>query len=153
MTRKKVTLSQAMESHPLARAVIQQLGGRAYVVGNAMEAAEHGADAGWSGFTYTAECTEFVRRNKAAIKAAVVQMAEELGEDPVAMVRGFNCLCTRKGSHTGGTVEYDCTASEIGSVLYGDGSDAGEMAGKIYDALAWFALEEVGRAIADLSER
>ena len=148
MTRSQVTIEQALASHSLAPAVLRQLGGGRGAVQSAIEAGEHVADAGWPGFTYSADCLAFVRRNKAAIKAAIKDMAYDLGEEEIQMIRGFGCLSTRNRTE----VKYDCTSSEVGSVLYVDGSDAGDMASKIYDALAWFALEEVGRAIAALSE-
>jgi hypothetical protein len=146
MTTKKITVSDAMKCHPLARAVLRQLGGGADAVQSARDAAEHGADGGFGGFTYSNDCRDFVRRNKAAIKEAVQEMARDLGEDEIQMIRGFNCLSTRGRTE----IHYDCMTSEVASVLYGDGSDAGDMAAKIYDALAWFALEEVGRSITDL---
>lgn len=139
--RTKVTIKDATACHPLAGIVLAQLGGGRDAVESAIDAAHHGADGGFHGFIYHSDITPWVRRHKVAIRQALADMASDLGEDAISMIRGFRCL------------QGDATADEIGSVLYGDGSDAGDMAGMIYSALAWFALEDVGRAITDLAER
>ena len=84
------------------------------------EAGEHGADAGWAGFTYTVDGAEFYRANAADIDELLQEMADALGHKNVAeMVSTFtraDMTDTRDG--------HDCL-------------------------LAWFALEEVGRWLED----
>jgi len=125
------TIKAAKETHALAPAVLRQLGGGLEAIQSAIDAANHGADGGFHGFIYHDECRGFVRRNKSAI----LDELREFG-DPIETARGFRCL---------GRVDY--SAEAVGSVLYGDGSDAGDAAGMIYSAVAWFALETVGNAI------
>lgn len=138
MTAKRPTVAAATESHPLAPAVLRQLGGGADAVQSALDAAEHGADGGFPGFTYYSDTCEFVKRNRKAIADAVEQMADDLGEDLIAMVRGFRCL------------EDDTPSKAIALALFagGDGDDVM----LVENALAWFALEEVGRAIEALND-
>ena len=138
---KAITVKAAQEVHPLASAVLRQLGGGRDAIGLARDAANHGADGGFPGFTYSVDCRAFYRRNKKEINKAMSEMADDCGLGGLFdMVRGF------------GTFRHDeskPTDEEIGSVMYGDGSDAGDMASRLYDVFAWFALEEVGRAIVD----
>ena len=90
------------------------------------DVARSGADAGWPGFTYHSDTTQFYRDNRKAIEALIKETAEEIGERPAEMVASFKCL--------------DCyTEEEICPALYGR-FDA-ELY-QIYNALAWFALEE-----------
>ena len=45
-----------------------------------LEVAQHGADAGWGGFTYTSDCVEFYDANEAAIYELLNETAERLAE-------------------------------------------------------------------------
>ena len=96
--------------------------------------ASHGAACGFGGFIYYSETVAFFRRNKINIIQMACEIAEELGTDPVAMVRGFNCL--------GDSYSYD----EVARAMYGRYND--ELT-QIYNALAWFALEEVAAAASN----
>lgn len=88
----------------------------------------HGADTGYSGFTYYKDTCEFYRKHRNGINQWVKEMAQELGEDSVSMVANFGCL---KGSEW---------REEIGQCLYG--AKLTEETTIIENALAWFALEE-----------
>ena len=67
-------------------------------------------------------------------------MADDLGEDVLSMIKGFNCL-----------KDYELTNSQIGKVLYGKFSNS-EHNVYIMNALSWFALEEVARYEMDKEE-
>lgn len=144
---KHVTIKQAKESHPLAPAVLRQLGGGEDAVNSAVDAANHGADGGFHGFCYYVDTCGFTKRNRKSIAEVVEQMADDFGEGgPIALVRGFNCL---KGN------KYD--DRHIAAALYSsppkhDFTDTIDAVDLVENALAWFALEEVGRAIQDLQE-
>ena len=148
-----ITLAKAKSVHPLASIVLSQLGGGKDAIESAIDAANHGADGGFHGFICYSEIEPWVRRNKAAIKAALTDAASDMGVGVVDMVRGFGCLSRKSNEHRIIPTSSTVTEEEVASVIYGDGSDAGDMAGMIYSALAWFALEEVGRAIIDNNER
>lgn len=84
------------------------------------EAGQHGADAGWPGLTYTADAALFTEMHRDLIWTALADDAEELG---------FGNPCTFIGQFT----RTDMTHSPEG-----------------FDALlAWWALEAVGRRLAD----
>lgn len=93
-----------------------------------------GACGGFTGFIYYTETVDFWRKNRKKIMDYASQAAEELGENTLSMVRQFNCL---KG---------DWTEDEIGRALYGNFD---EKLFIIYNAMAWFALEEVAYRFSD----
>ncbi len=93
----------------------------------------HGASGGFPGFTYYADTLAFYKAHKGDILAMAQAMAEDLGEDMLAMIAGFNCLRDDK-----------LGASEIGEALF---SGRGDAATNVRNAMAWFALEEVAREL------
>lgn len=82
----------------------------------------------------------FTRAHRVAIATMAEEMASELGESgAVALVRGFRCL------------DKETPERAIYAGLYG-GRVPAEMEDdlcQVENALAWFALEEVGRALAN----
>ena len=135
-TLKDFTASSNINAK-LIRAVVRQLGDWEYFQQSAPDVANHGADAGFSGFTYYTDTGPFYAKNRALIVALVENMADELGEGSAQMVQGFNCLGK------------DYTMTEIGRTLYGNKSQHNTY---VANALAWFALEEVANAYADFLE-
>lgn len=119
-------------SAKLIRSVIRQLGDR----DSLRDVSRGGADAGFPGFTYYTDTSKFFRRNRADIVALVERMADDLGEEPVAMVAGFNCL---EDDHD--------TRKSAAKCLYGGKLTDDDVL--VENALAWFALEEVARAFCD----
>ncbi len=93
----------------------------------------HGASGGVSGFTYYVDTLAFYKAHKGDILALAQSMAEDLGEDMLAMIAGFQCLKNDK-----------LTASEIGEAVF---SGRGDCATTVRNAMAWFALEEVAREL------
>jgi len=117
-------------SEKLIRATIKQLGDKEYLE----DVSEGGADAGFCGFTYLGDTVAFYKRNRKEINARVLELAEECGEDPVKMAKTWRCMDGQK-------------ATDIGRVIYG--GSLGDDATYIANGLAWFALEEVARAVCD----
>lgn len=141
MMTTKLKRDQAVAAHPLAEAVIEQHGGWDDDTQDTFrEIAEHGADAGWGGFCYYSETCEFVRNNRPGIAAAAEDTAESLGEGVIDLVRGFNCID-----------QDEVSQRDVALALYSD-VDQSEGQKFAQNALAWFALEEVARAITDLAE-
>ena len=133
----RVKVKDALAAHTLAPAVLRQLGGGRAAVQSAIDAALHGAGSGFRGFTYAANTRSFTRRNQKAIAELAQQMADDLGESSViGMIQGFACLKSDPP-----------TEQQIANALWGrcDGVE-------VENALAWFALEEVGHAILRLTE-
>lgn len=93
-----------------------------------------GAAAGFTGFTWYTETVDFWRRNRKKIMDYASELADGLGENTLNMVRQFNCL---KGNFT---------EDEIGRALYGNFDIELE---QIYNALAWFVLEEIAYKFSD----
>jgi hypothetical protein len=111
MDERMSQLLAAIEEHSgLSRADIRQAG-------------EHGADAGWGGFTYTSDGADFTRANRDLVWTLLADDADEFGHDSVA---SFVASFTRS----------DMADSQ-------DGFDC---------LLAWYVLESVGRWIEDNSD-
>lgn len=119
----------------LIRATVRQAGGWDSFKEIAQDVANNGANAGWHGFTYYADTVKFATRNKAAILDFAKQMAADMGEELYAMIGGFNCL--------------KISATEAAEAIHNAKSDERT---SVYNALAWFALEEVSRSYADQCE-
>ena len=133
------TIKQAAEhsgiSESLIRAVCRQIGDK----DSLRDVCRGGADAGFAGFTYYSDTVAFFKRQRSAIADFAENMASDMGEgDAVKLVSGFNCF---RGSQPG-----ELTAS-IARCLYG--GRLREEDTQVANALAWFALEEVARAVAD----
>lgn len=115
----------------LSRAVIDQLG-EPELLG---EIARHGADAGWPGFTYYSDTCAFFDKNASEILSLAQGLADQVGEDMLAMVAGFACLRS-----------HNLSPDDVFFALRGENDESTA----VKNALAWFALEEVAREIADV---
>lgn len=110
----------------LERAVIRRIGGKAAL----RDVCRGGADAGFPGFCYYSDTTAFYRRHRKAINDMASELAGDIGENVLDMVKGFRCL------------NGDYSTSEIAQVMFGKWQDTDEHTA-IGNALAWFALETV----------
>lgn len=101
----------------------------------------HGASAGWSGFTYYTDTVAFYKRQRKNIVELVEELADALGTDPISLVCGFNCLKGYCDDQEG--------RQEVIRALYGriKSDDT-----QVCNALAWFALEEVARYVVELTD-
>lgn len=119
----------------LINAVIRRVGGRS----QAIEAGNHGADAGWPGFIYYSDTCAFTARHRAEIRSMAEEMAGELGQGTVEFIKSFRC------------VENDTPEAAIHFALYGGRfpKELRDDVELIENALAWFALEEVGRHLSN----
>jgi hypothetical protein len=128
------TIAQASEdsgiSTTLIRSAIRQLGGKESLP----DVMNGGADGGFHGFTWYSDTVPFYKRHRKEINQRVIELADDLGEDPVKMLKGWRCLDGEKAAH-------------IGQVLYG--AQLREAHTQVANGLAWFALEEVARAMCD----
>jgi hypothetical protein len=87
------------------------------------QAGRHGADAGWSGFTYTSDGADFTRANRSLVWELLSEEADDFGAPSVAAhVAGFN-----RADMTESAEGFDCL-------------------------LSWWALETAGRYLADTRE-
>src|SRR2546421_6313402 len=84
------------------------------------QAGEHGADAGWGGFTYTSDGADFTRANRQLVWDLLSDEAESVGAQSVAAhVASFT-----RADMTSDPDSFDCL-------------------------LAWWALETAGRYLSD----
>ena len=117
----------------LIKAVIRQSGGWDAFQEQALDIANHGINAGFSGWIYYNVTCAFYAKNRALIVDLVGSQADEYGCDSAQdMVKGFRNL--------------DSTMPEIGHTLYGTKRQHDNY---VANALAWYAAEEVARAYAD----
>lgn len=109
------------------------------------DVAQHGADAGFAGFTYTADTVKFAQQHRRDIVQLVEALADELPsiagtKGPITFVSQFRCMAA---------VDEDHREKSIAMALYGviphDPFRDHNLAHTL-NALAWFALEEVSRA-------
>lgn len=102
------------------------------------DVARHSADAGWNGFTMTADCVAFYKAHKADILEMAKQDSADFGQGVIEMIQCFRCLTAGNG----GKPHY--TQDEIAEALY---SGRSEFADTIRNAMAWYALETVAREL------
>lgn len=122
----------------LVRAVIKQFGGWESFTESALDVYNHGIAGGFHGFIYYGDTVKFAKAHKADIQKLASEQAEEFGVGTLEMIQGFGCLGK------------DYSLDEIGKCLYGCGHCDDET--QIYNALAWYAGEEVCRAYGYMTE-
>lgn len=128
----------------LIRAVVKNMNGWKSFKESAQDVVDHGASCGFGNFIYYTDTVAFTAKNRKAIAELAAQQAADFGDSSeIEMILGFNCL---QG--------YDdpITTSEIAKALYGRLADT-DTKTIIYNALAWYALEEGARAYCDLLEQ
>lgn len=137
MTIKTIKAFTASSNIPatLIRAVIRQVGGFESFKEMAQDVSSHGADGGFHGFIYHTDTVKFTKNNKATILEYAASEAHTFGQTMIGMIAGFNCL------------KY--TEVEAAEALYNSRS---ENRTEMYNALAWYALEEVSRSYCDIME-
>ena len=119
----------------LIRAVVRQVGGWEDFQQIAKDVADHGADDGYKGFIYYVDTVAFTKRNRRAIlEFASDQDSQIESVGLIKFVAGFGCLDETEDD-------------EVARALYAGRGDA--VTG-IYNALAWYMLEEVCYSYVDL---
>jgi hypothetical protein len=138
----------------LIRAVLLQLGGGDDARESCRDIANYGVDGGFCGFTYYADTVKFFKAHRPDIVDLVNRMADDLGENPADMVAGFNCLGGSRGVCV--TTEQQKRELEqakrewlpsVSRCLYGGRLTDDDT--QVANALAWFAAEEVARAVVN----
>ena len=139
---QKLTLSQFIAESglpsSLVRSTVRQMGSWDSFQESAQDVCNHGASGGFGNFIYYTDTIAFTKRNKKALLELCKEQAEECygkGYSVGQFIAGFNCV--------------DCDAEAVAIALYtGKGDDVTE----VYNALAWYALEEVSRRYCDILE-
>jgi hypothetical protein len=134
----KTLQSFCQESHiaeSLIRSTVRQIGGWSTFKNYAQDVTNNGVQGGFCGFTYYADTVNFTKRNKTAILEFCKQFASDIGKSgTIEFITSFNCL---RGE----------SQEEVADGLYNPRSDNQTT---VYNALAWFILEEVSRSYCDL---
>jgi hypothetical protein len=133
METKKQVIEENPDYKTLINAVLNRLG---------MESIEdvnnHGIDGGYGGFIYYDDTVAFFKRHRKIILRMAEEMAEGLGQDMLAMIQHFNCLCNTRERPP----KPDYSQNEIARAIY---QGKGDGVTQIQNAMAWFAAEEVCR--------
>jgi len=132
MKTKKQVIEERPEYKSLINAVVSNIGKES--IGDVNR---HGIDGGFSGFIYYSETHKFALKHRKQIVAMLEDMADQLGEDVVAMVAGF-------GVFRGSPMDAD-DKKDLYRYLGGGKVDQGA----ITNVMAWFAAEEVCRMFED----
>ena len=139
---KKLTLSQFIAESglpsSLVRSTVRQMGGWDSFQESAQDVCSHGANAGFGAFCYYSDTVPFAKRNKKALLELCKEQAEDYygkGYSVGQFIAGFNCV--------------DCDAEQVVIALY---TGKGDNVTEVYNALAWYALEEVARRYCDIVE-
>lgn len=134
-TIKELVAAAGNINEKLVRGVVRQFGGKEAFFENADDVSRHGIGGGYSGFIYYVETVAFFRKYKDEIVELAENVANDIGDNVIEMITSFNCI---KGEYTG---------SDVGKALYGRYDSNYDT---LYNALAWFAGEEVCRIASDL---
>lgn len=117
--------------HPLKRAVMRQFGDSESFYASVADIANHGASGGVSGFIYYSDTVNFTKRNKSKIMQTLTELSNDMGESIISLLSHWQCL---RGM----------SQCEIMGGLYNPKSDNKTA---VYNALAWYALEDVANYI------
>lgn len=138
----------------LIKAVVRQIGGGNEGLESLQDVLRHGIGSGFPGFANYSDTVQFFRKNRSDIVELVKEQASSLDENPVEMVCMFRCL---GGSMIQQSMELyrrerlrrmamDDYGEAVAKCLYGRMDDN---CTTVANALAWFAAEEVARALFD----
>lgn len=134
MTLKKFLVDSNVND-ALIRAVVRQCGGWSTFKDMAQDVTNHGANSGFSGFTYYVDTIAFFKKNKKAIMELANDQACDFDMDTYKMIADFGCLKV-----------------DVGSVADAIHNPRTEDIDSVRNALAWYALEEVSRSYVDCVE-
>ena len=141
LTMKTLIANSSIPSS-LIRAVVKNMHGWDSFKESAQDVVNHGALCGFGNFIYYTDTVAFTAKNRQAIAAYAYEQAKDIGyKDEIEMILGFNCLQND-----------DLTSSDIARALYGRLTDDDKKTA-IYNALAWYTLEEVAISYCDLLEQ
>ena len=120
----------------LSKAVIKQFGGAEPFQESYLDVTTHGIDGGYNGFIYYVDTVGFYKKNKPLIIERLSTLADDLGESKLKIISKFKGL-------------KDYSVDEIGAALYGNYNQTYDY---IYNALSWYAAEEICNEYANFLE-
>lgn len=133
-TLKKFIASSHINA-TLIRAVVRQLGGFDTFKQSANDISRHGISGGYGGFIYYSDTVEFTKKHKPLILELAKSLAYDIGEDIYKMIAGFNCL--------------KMDSVEIAEAIHNPKCENKRI---VFNALAWFAAEQVSNSYVNFLE-
>lgn len=131
-------LEQSNLYEGLIKAVVDKAGGWEEFKGMAPDVYNHGADGGFHGFIYTWETVAFAEANLEEILEHARKLAESFDfSDEFELVAGFGCI-----------KDLGLTPGQVAATIY---RRKHEDRDAVFNALAWFALEEVANSLMDVA--
>lgn len=103
----------------------------------------YGAGSGFHGFIYYRETHAFTTKYRKEIAETLHNLASEIGVSDIECIKGFNCLNDIKNDPG---IDRCIAVALYAGTFRKDDLDLMDL---IYNALSWFALEEVARAMVD----
>lgn len=110
------------------------------------DVSSHGADGGFSGFTYYADTVPFAMLYIEEIRECLIDEARDLGfKSAASMVAGFRCL-----------ESYELSDDDINRVIWSPSAafidHEEDVTTLVLNALAWYALEKVANLFTQKEE-
>lgn len=143
---QNLTLSQFIAESglnaSLVRSTVRQCCGWQSFKEMAQDVANHGAGGGYGHFIYYADTIAFTQRNKKALLELCKEQAEDfygIDRDTCGFIAKFRCIETLSPN----------VYSDVAQAIY---AGKGGLVAEVYNALAWYALEEVARRYCDIIE-
>ena len=148
MNTKKQAAKRSGLSLELINAVIDGLNDPSQIA----DVYSHGAAAGYGAFIYYSNTVPFAEAHRKEISRKIKELAAELDDDAVSFMASFGCL------RTWDDPKDPTTRAElrdaIGFFIYSTGPEdeiheENDLSTQVFNAAAWFALEEVARAMME----
>lgn len=147
MATKKLTLKEFISKNrqfeSLIRATVRQMGGWEAAQESLEYIPKYGIASGIYGFIYYDETVPFAKRNRKQIIELLEYQADNLGENVIDMVKGFNYFRKEGISDDGLKTLYKFLGG--GRITEKDNIN-------VLNLLAWFAAEEVAMMYYDYKE-
>jgi hypothetical protein len=100
-----------------------------------VDCSKHGADAGFTGFSYYTDTVSFYTKHRRDIINNMEHIAEKLETDVITMVLNFKEFRNN---------DYAPNPSEVGKALWDTSINYSDYT-ELYNVFAWYTLEEVSR--------
>lgn len=146
MNKATLTLKSFIKAAPqfnpsLIRAVVSRCGGWDEFKERAPDVANYGGNNGtFGGFIYYEDTVKFTKDHRSMIVAYYTDLANELGEDVISMVKSFNLI------------KDQVTSEEVAKALFGCLPENSDEKIIIYNVLAIGIQEEVCNAFVNFLE-
>lgn len=120
------------------------------LIGTCQDISNHGIDGGFGNFIYHMDTVPFGRKHREAILAECKELADDCGLDgAMSLIAGFGCLDDYDADDVARAIYEPDDETEAALRFHNGMRYERHLYTQVYNALAWFAAEEVARSIAD----